>query len=40
MPGDVPVYVENPKLLYVDEIEYVFYLLFINVTEERHVVPF
>ena len=30
----------NPKLLYVDELEFVFYLLFINVTEEGHVVPF
>ena len=24
----------NPKILYVDELEFVFYLLFINVTEE------
>ena len=30
----------NPKLLNVDELEFVFFLLFINVTEERHVVPF
>ena len=30
----------NPKLLYVDGLEFVFFLLFINVTEERHVVPF
>ena len=30
----------NPKLLYVDELEFVFYLLFIDVTEERQVVPF
>ena len=30
----------NPKLLYVDELEFVFFLLFINVTEERNVVPF
>ena len=30
----------NPKLLYVDELVFVFYLLFIDVTEERHVVPF
>ena len=30
MPGDVPVYVLNPKLHYVDEIEFVFYLLFIE----------
>ena len=28
-----------PKLLYVDELEFVFYLLFINFIEERHVVP-
>ena len=24
----------------MDELEFVFFLLFINVTEERHVVPF
>ena len=40
MPGAVPWLRFNPKLLYVDELEFVFYLLFIDVTEERHVVPF
>ena len=30
----------NPKLLHVDELQFVVHLLFINVTEERHVVPF
>ena len=35
-----PGYVFNPKLLYVDELEFVVHLLFIDVTEERHVVPF
>ena len=40
MPGAVPWLRLNPKLLYVDELEFVFYLLFIDVTEERHVVPF
>ena len=34
-PGDV-----SPKLLYVDELEFVVHLLFIDVTEECHVVPF
>ena len=40
VPGAVPGYVLNPKLLYVDELQFVFYLLFFDVTEERHVVPF
>ena len=40
MPGAVPGYVLNPKLHYVDELEFVFYLLFINVTVEGNAVPF
>ena len=40
MPSAVPWLRFNPKLLYVDELEFVVHLLFINVTEERHVVPF
>ena len=40
MPSAVPWQRFNPKLLYVDELEFVVHLLFIDVTEERHVVPF
>ena len=35
-----PCFCFNPKLLYVDVLEFVFYLLFINVTVESNVVPF
>ena len=40
VPGAVPWLRFNPKFLYVDELEFVVHLLFIDITEERHVVPF